>query len=78
MAEITLVVNSEVDLLQQILPSLLRLGGPFHSGEYIECLSDIQSAIREIRKILREIPILVSEQRLLDEANGHEEVVRRW
>lgn len=39
-------------------------------GEYVEGLPDIQSALQEIRKVLGEIPILASEQRLLDEASG--------
>ncbi|CAA7265013.1 unnamed protein product [Cyclocybe aegerita] len=39
-------------------------------GEYVESLPDIQVAMREIRKVLGEIPILASEQRLLDEAGG--------
>jgi coatomer subunit beta len=40
-------------------------------GEYVESISDIQSAMREIRKVIGEIPILASEQRLLDEAGGN-------
>jgi coatomer subunit beta len=39
-------------------------------GEYVESVLDIQSTLQEIRKVLGEIPILASEQRLLDEANG--------
>ncbi|KAF8971859.1 coatomer protein [Flammula alnicola] len=39
-------------------------------GEYVESVVDIQSTMREIRKVLGEIPILASEQRLLDEAGG--------
>ncbi|KAF5312232.1 hypothetical protein D9619_002508 [Psilocybe cf. subviscida] len=39
-------------------------------GEYVETVADIQSAMREIRKVIGEIPILASEQRLLDEAGG--------
>ncbi|OAX38117.1 Coatomer, beta subunit [Rhizopogon vinicolor AM-OR11-026] len=42
-------------------------------GEYVEGLSDIQATFQEIRKVLGEIPILASEQRLLDEAGGDEE-----
>lgn len=38
-------------------------------GEYVESVPDIQSAIREIRKVLGEIPILASEQRLLDDTS---------
>jgi coatomer subunit beta len=39
-------------------------------GEYIETAVDIQTSMREIRKVLGEIPILASEQRSLDEAGG--------
>ncbi|TFK38623.1 coatomer protein [Crucibulum laeve] len=39
-------------------------------GEYVESVPDIQSTMQEIRKVLGEIPILASEQRLLDEAGG--------
>jgi len=39
-------------------------------GEYVENVADIQSTMQEIRKVLGEIPILASEQRLLDEAAG--------
>ena len=39
-------------------------------GEYVEAVSDIQSTMREVRKVLGEIPILASEQRLLDAAGG--------
>jgi coatomer subunit beta len=39
-------------------------------GEYVESVSDIQSTMREVRKVLGEIPILASEQRLLDAAGG--------
>ena len=42
-------------------------------GEYVEGLSDIQATLQEIRNVLGEIPILASEQRLLDEAGGAEE-----
>lgn len=42
-------------------------------GEYVEGLADIQSTLQEIRKVLGEIPILASEQRLLDDAHGGEE-----
>jgi len=40
-------------------------------GEYVESIADIQSAMREVRKVIGEIPILASEQRLLDEAGGN-------
>lgn len=41
-------------------------------GEYVENVADIERAMKEIRKVLGEIPILASEQRLLDEAVGAE------
>ncbi|KDQ15645.1 hypothetical protein BOTBODRAFT_31532 [Botryobasidium botryosum FD-172 SS1] len=39
-------------------------------GEYCTEVSDIEDAFQEIRKVLGEIPILASEQRMLDEAGG--------
>jgi coatomer subunit beta len=42
-------------------------------GEYVEAVADIHAAMREIRKVLGEIPILASEQRLLDEAGGDDD-----
>jgi coatomer subunit beta len=39
-------------------------------GEYLEGDAGIKAGIQEIRKVLGEIPILASEQRLLDEAEG--------
>ncbi|KAF8346088.1 coatomer protein [Amanita rubescens] len=44
-------------------------------GEYVGGIEDIQNAFREVRKTIGEIPILASEQKLLDEAspeNGEE------
>ena len=35
--------------------------------------TDIQSTFQELRKVLGEIPILASEQKLLDEAGGDED-----
>lgn len=40
-------------------------------GEYVESAEDIKFAMREIRKVIGEIPIVSSEQRLLDEAGGN-------
>lgn len=39
-------------------------------GEYVEGMSDIQSTLQEIREVLGEIPVLASEQQLLDETSG--------
>ncbi|KAG1831527.1 coatomer beta C-terminal region-domain-containing protein [Suillus variegatus] len=42
-------------------------------GEYVEGPSDIQATFQDIRKVIGEIHILASEQRLLDEADGEED-----
>jgi len=39
-------------------------------GEYVETLPTILETMHELRKVVGEIPILASEQRLLDEASG--------
>lgn len=43
-------------------------------GEYCDEPDAIQSAFEALRSVLGEIPILASEQRLLDEAGGDEDV----
>lgn len=42
-------------------------------GEYTDDLVEISSTFQEIRKIIGEIPILASEQRSADDANGNTE-----
>ncbi|KAG1786708.1 coatomer beta C-terminal region-domain-containing protein [Suillus plorans] len=56
----------------------IRSGKTFRSvlwilGEYVEGPSDIQATFQDIRKVIGEIHILASEQRLLDEADGEED-----
>lgn len=41
-------------------------------GEYAEDVREIQDIFREMRKVLGEIPILASEQRLVEEASAEE------
>lgn len=41
-------------------------------GEYAESVPEIQDTFQQIRKVLGEIPILASEQRLLDEAGAED------
>ncbi|KZO94106.1 coatomer beta subunit [Calocera viscosa TUFC12733] len=48
-------------------------GALWIAGEYCSDPEDILEAFEEIRKVLGEIPILASEQRLLDEAGGDSE-----
>lgn len=42
-------------------------------GEYVEAAPAIQAVFQALRTVLGEIPILASEQRLLDEAGGEED-----
>ena len=42
-------------------------------GEYAESVNEIQSTFQEVRKVLGEIPILASEQKLLDDSGADEE-----
>jgi len=37
-------------------------------GEYVESVDDIKATVLQIRKVIGEVPILASEQKLLDEA----------
>ena len=41
-------------------------------GEYAESVPEIQETFQQLRKVLGEIPILASEQRLLDESGVEE------
>ncbi|KAF7970467.1 hypothetical protein HWV62_23875 [Athelia sp. TMB] len=59
-----------IETLPEIKSGKVFRGVLWILGEYVEGLPDIQAALREIRKVLGEVPILASEQRLLDEANG--------
>lgn len=42
-------------------------------GEYADSIPEIQQTFQELRKVLGEIPILASEQKLLDEAGAEDE-----
>lgn len=42
-------------------------------GEYAESVPEIQQTFQELRKVLGEIPILASEQKLLDESGTEED-----
>ena len=64
------ITQKLIDTLTEIKSGKVFRGVLWIIGEYTESAEDIQSAMREIRKVLGEIPILASEQRLLDEANG--------
>ena len=42
-------------------------------GEYVENVASINGTMHELRKVIGEVPILASEQRLLDEASAGDE-----
>src|ERR1700676_3135306 len=67
------ICDKLIQTLNEIKSGTVFRGVLWILGEYVESLPDIQNALREIRKVLGEIPILASEQRLLDKANGGEE-----
>jgi coatomer subunit beta len=70
-------------ICDKLLPTLgeIKSGKVFRGilwilGEYLEGDAGIKAGIQEIRKVLGEIPILASEQRLLDEVEGDGEEVK--
>ncbi|KAF8636776.1 hypothetical protein AX16_010977 [Volvariella volvacea WC 439] len=62
------ITEKLINTLSEIKSGKVFRGILWILGEYVENVGDIQSAMQEIRKVLGEIPILASEQRLLDEA----------
>ncbi|KAJ7273107.1 coatomer protein [Mycena rebaudengoi] len=64
------VTSRLIEKLNEIKSGKVFRGVLWILGEYVESVSDIQSAMQEIRKVLGEIPILASEQKLLDDAAG--------
>ncbi|KAH8111863.1 coatomer protein [Phellopilus nigrolimitatus] len=81
------VVEKFPDLRPTITEKLVQTFGDIKSGkvfrgalwivgEYCDAPPAIQAAFQALRTVLGEIPILASEQRLLDEAGGEEEEKR--
>jgi coatomer subunit beta len=66
----TTICEKLISTLSEIKSGKVFRGILWILGEYVESVSDIQSTMREVRKVLGEIPILASEQRLLDAAGG--------
>ncbi|KAJ3552668.1 hypothetical protein NM688_g4030 [Phlebia brevispora] len=62
-----------IDTLSEIKSGKVYRGVLWILGEYAESVPEIQRIFEELRKVLGEIPILASEQRLLDEAGTEEE-----
>jgi coatomer subunit beta len=67
------VTSRLIEKLNEIKSGKVFRGVLWILGEYIETVPDIQSAMQEIRKVLGEIPILASEQKLLDDVGGEED-----
>jgi coatomer subunit beta len=63
------ICNKLISALSDIKSGKVFRGILWILGEYVESVANIQATMREIRKVLGEIPILASEQRLLDEVN---------
>lgn len=62
-----------VQTLPEIKSGKVYRGVLWIIGEYSEQLPDILTAFGELRKVIGEVPILASEQRLLDEASNEDE-----
>lgn len=62
-----------IDTLPEIKSGKVYRGVLWILGEYAESIPEIQRIFQELRKVLGEIPILASEQRLLDEAGAEDE-----
>lgn len=63
------IVEKLISNLPEIKSGKVFRGVLWILGEYVENVADIQGTMREVRKVLGEIPILASEQRLLDDAS---------
>ncbi|EKM61471.1 uncharacterized protein PHACADRAFT_248107 [Phanerochaete carnosa HHB-10118-sp] len=62
-----------IQALSEIKPGKVYRGVLWILGEYAESSIQIQQTFQELRKVLGEIPILASEQKLLDEAGAEDE-----
>ncbi|WRT69654.1 uncharacterized protein IL334_006644 [Kwoniella shivajii] len=67
------ITEKLVSTFSEIKSGKVFRGAMWIVGEYATGPADIKGAIQEIRKVLGEIPILASEQRLLDEAEAADE-----
>ena len=67
------IVSHLISTLVEIKSGKVYRGVLWIIGEYSEDVPDILSAFQEFRKVIGEIPILASEQRLLDDASKEDE-----
>ncbi|TCD70107.1 coatomer subunit beta [Steccherinum ochraceum] len=63
------ICDKLIQTLSEIKSGKVYRGVLWILGEYAESIPEIQDTFQQLRKVLGEIPILASEQRLLDESN---------
>ena len=68
----TTICEKLITTLGEIKSGKVYRGVLWILGEYTEDIKEIQEIFRELRKVLGEIPILASEQRLLEEASAED------
>ncbi|KAI0094521.1 coatomer protein [Irpex rosettiformis] len=69
----TTICEKLIQTLGEIKSGKVYRGVLWILGEYAETIPEIQQTFQELRKVIGELPILASEQRLLDEAGGEDE-----
>lgn len=69
----TTICEKLIQTLSDIKSGKVYRGVLWILGEYAETVPEIQETFRQLRKVLGELPILASEQRLLDEAGADDE-----
>lgn len=69
----TTICEKLIQTLGEIKSGKVYRGVLWILGEYAESIPEIQHTFQELRKVLGEIPILASEQKLLDEAGAEDE-----
>ncbi|KAI0348157.1 coatomer protein [Trametopsis cervina] len=69
----TTICEKLIQTLGEIKSGKVYRGVLWILGEYAETTPEVQQTFQELRKVLGELPILASEQRLLDDAGGDEE-----
>ncbi|CAL1694195.1 unnamed protein product [Somion occarium] len=69
----TTICEKLIQTLGEIKSGKVYRGILWILGEYAESVPEIQDTFQQVRKVLGEIPILASEQRLLDESGTEEE-----
>lgn len=69
----TTICDKLISTLSEIKSGKVYRGMLWILGEYAETAPEIQQTFQELRKVLGELPILASEQRLLDDAGAEDE-----